>query len=452
MERMTRSIAALASVLGIMAGAVAMPENNLNPVPLAIDFSFDLPFGVASDKAGNIYVADLGPDKVYRISPARKVDILSDKLYRPLHVATDAAGNIYLSNGGTIQKIEPSGVVTTLIESDNKVGSVNRTFRSIGGMAIDKAGNIYVTDVDTVSKISPSGKMLTLIVAPRSQSHTFRGIAVDGVNNIYFADEYNHTIHKITPAGAMTTLAGATGQIGDADGAGGEARFNGPWGVATDSTGNVYVADTRNGSIRRITPAGTVSTLAGTAEALGQPVDLALDQTGNIYLADIGTQTIYKISPTEKISVFAGKPDEYGHRNPSLCRFNERTYFSCSVKGGKTVSVCGSRIINESRGYLQYRFGKRGAIELALPETLEHPSKLFTQTNDKEMRIQSATLTIKKGLFAYTAYSTQGIGSDLPNGVFVTKNNKKVADMPCTENVVEGDMFFDEAVIKRNTE
>lgn len=418
-------------------------------VASGIDFSFFYPFGVATDKAGNVYVADLG-GRLYKID-ASKVDNLFDKLKDPLHVATDAVGNIYLSSSGTIQKIEPSGVVTTLVESDNKVGSVNQTFRSIGGLTIDKAGNIYVTDVDTVSKISPSGKISTLIVAPKSQHHTLRGIAVDGVNNIYFADEYNHTIHKITPAGAMTIFAGATGQIGDADGAGSEARFNGPWGVATDSAGNVYVADTFNGSIRRITPAGAVSTLAGTAEALGQPVDIAVDQSGHIYVADIRTKSIHKITTLVEISVFAGKPVRYD-QPPSLCRFNEKTYFSCSVKGGKMIAVCGSRIITETRGYLQYRFGKENAIELALPKNLDHPSKFFTQTKFLGMREESATLKIRNEPFSYTVYYTKGTGSNLANGVVVTKNNKQVADIPCSENFAVGDLFFDEAVIKQDKE
>jgi len=416
-----------------------------------IDFAFHIPTGVAVDKSGNIYVADLlgSLDRIYKIDTSRKVGTLVDIApSTTVLLATDARGNVYLTNGDLIQKIEPSGVLTTLHK--NKKNTADEAFRSIGGIGIDKETNIYVTDVDTVRKITPSGQITTLVVAPRSQLHSYRGIAVDSEGNIFVADEYNHTIQKIAPGGAMTTLAGVAGQIGDADGTGSESRFYGPWGIAIDSTDNVYVADTGNGSIRRISPSGIVTTLPGTAQALGQPVGLALDQSGNIYVADLGTQFIHKISPKGAITVFAGQPDGYGHRS-SLCRFNETTYFSCSVKGGKIVAVCGSRIIDESRGYLQYRFGKENAVELVLPRSLEHPSKFFTQTQTNWMRRREATLTIRNGEFAYTVYYAEGEG-DLENGVLLTKSGKKVADIHCTGALTGGSMFFDESVIKRDIE
>src|SRR5438105_3678542 len=89
------------------------------------------------------------------------------------------------------------------------------------------------------------------------------GVATDSSGNVYVADSYNHTIRKITPAGVVTTLAGLAGSRGSADGTGSAARFYYPWGMATDSSGNVYVADSFNSTIRKITPAGVVTTLAG---------------------------------------------------------------------------------------------------------------------------------------------------------------------------------------------
>ena len=91
------------------------------------------------------------------------------------------------------------------------------------------------------------------------------GVAVDGSGNVYVADSDNHTIRKITPAGVVTTLAGAAGQGGSTDGTGSAARFNGPYGVAVDESGNVYVADTYNHTIRKVTPAGEVTTAVGVA-------------------------------------------------------------------------------------------------------------------------------------------------------------------------------------------
>src|SRR6266704_3269586 len=124
------------------------------------------------------------------------------------------------------------------------------------------------------------------------------GVATDSSGNVYVADTDNHTIRKITPAGVVTTLAGLAGSQGSADGTGSAARFYFPKSVATDSSGNVYVADYWNYTIRKITPEGVVTTLAGLAESGGsadgtgsaarfrQPSGVATDSSGNVYVGD----------------------------------------------------------------------------------------------------------------------------------------------------------------------
>src|SRR4051794_28485460 len=144
------------------------------------------------------------------------------------------------------------------------------------------------------------------------------GAAVDSTGNIYVADSNSHTISKITASGSVSILAGLTGVPGSADGTGSEARFNDPQGVAVDNAGNVYVADTFNQTIRKITPAGEVTTLAGLAGApgsrdgrgrgarFGYPGGVAVDDRNNVYVADTINNTIRKISPSGVVRTLAG--------------------------------------------------------------------------------------------------------------------------------------------------
>ena len=130
------------------------------------------------------------------------------------------------------------------------------------------------------------------------------GVTVDGSGNLYVADTGNHTIRKITPAGAVTTLAGLAGISGSSDGAGSMARFQYPAGLTVTSAGNLYVADTDNNTIRQISPAGLVATIAGLAGFSGStdgvgsaarlfyPDGVAVDGSGNVYVADTDNHTI----------------------------------------------------------------------------------------------------------------------------------------------------------------
>jgi hypothetical protein len=143
-------------------------------------------------------------------------------------------------------------------------------------------------------------------------------VATDSAGNVYVADRFNHTIRKITPAGVVSTLAGTVGMVGSTDGTGAAASFNNPAGVATDGAGNVYVADTNNCTIRKITPAGVVSTLAGTSGQTGttdgigaaarftNPEGVATDGAGNVYVADTDNHTIRKITAAGGVTTVAG--------------------------------------------------------------------------------------------------------------------------------------------------
>jgi hypothetical protein len=205
----------------------------------------------------------------------------------PLGLAEDSSGNIYVAEGSTtggtanhtIRKITPTADVTTFAGmagqagSDDGTGSAAR-FNNPHGVAADASGNLYVADTDnsTIRKITPAAEVSTFAGSagqPGSADGTGNaarfnhptGVAVGPSGNIYVADSSNHIIRQITPAGVVTTLAGSL--QGFADGTGAAAKFNFPNGVAVDADENIYVADFNNHRIRMVTSAGVATTLAG---------------------------------------------------------------------------------------------------------------------------------------------------------------------------------------------
>ena len=256
----------------------------------------------------------------------------------PLATAVDGSGNIYVADtsNNTIRKITPAGVVTTLAGTPGVTGSADGTggaaqFNHPTGIAVTGDGStIYVADSlnFTVRAVSTGGVVTTLAGSPGVSGDvdgTGPGaafgnpvaVATDGNGNVYVADTTNNTIRKITTGGAVTTLAGSPGQAGVADGTGSGASFNNPSGIATNGT-LIYVADTSNHSIRQVTTAGVVTTLAGSPTLFGSnngqgsagqfyyPTGLAVDSTGNIYVADTFNETIRVVTPTGSVTTLAG--------------------------------------------------------------------------------------------------------------------------------------------------
>jgi len=312
---------------------------------------FQGPYGVATDAAGNVYVADTGNNTIRKVTPAAVVTTLAggvgggyaDGLGRaarfnlPIGVATDATGHVYVADlqNCAVRKITSSGLVTTLA-GNNGYGSADGAgafaqFQNPHGVATDVAGNVLVADTEnyTIRKITPGAFVTTLAGTPSIRGGddgtgalaTFYGpygIAVDAASNIYVADSGNNTVRKLNLAGAVTTLGGVARVVGSADGVGTSARFNGPSGIATDSSGNVFVADSLNSTIRKVTPVGVVTTLAGTAGIVGSadgvgsaaqfayPGGVATDTAGNVYVADTLNCMIRKVTPGGVVTTLAG--------------------------------------------------------------------------------------------------------------------------------------------------
>jgi sugar lactone lactonase YvrE len=287
---------------------------------------FNLPWGVAVDKEGTVYVADYDNLCICKISPAGDVSTFDnsgnlERFFEPTYVAVDAAFNVYFTdcNDNYIRKISPSGEESTFAGSEtygNADGNgAEAQFGGLSGIAVDAADNVYVMDTDNhrICKISPSGDVSTLADGSGVEAQFYfpEGVAVDAVGNVYVADSDHNRICKISPAGDVSTLAGSE-TYGFADGSGAKAKFRHPVGVAVDAVGNVYVADNENHRIRKISPTGDVSTLAGSgrrgrrgggfADGSGieaqfnGPSDVAVDAAGNVYVADAGNHRIRKIT------------------------------------------------------------------------------------------------------------------------------------------------------------
>ena len=348
---------------------------------------FNGPESVAVDNTGNVIVADAGNHTIRNVNSAYvvttvaglagesgSIDRISTRFSSPTSVAVDSVGNAYVADTDnfTIRKITPTGVVTTLAGlagvsgSDDGIGSAAR-FNHAQGVAADNGGNVYVADTDnyTIRKITPAGVVTTLAgLAGVSGSADGNGsaarfdypggVAVDSVGNVYVADTSNNTIRKITPAGVVTTLAGLAGNPGSADGTGSAARFYAPRGVAADMAGTAYVVDTGNSTIRKITPAGVVTTLAGLAGNPGSadgtgsaarfnyPFGVAVDSGAYVYVADYINLTIRKITPAGVVTTLAGLAGNPGSADGtgSAARFNYP--FGVAVDSGAYVYVADS--------------------------------------------------------------------------------------------------------------
>jgi formylglycine-generating enzyme required for sulfatase activity len=304
---------------------------------------FNLPEGIAVDGAGNLYVGDTNNQTIRKITPSGTVSTLAGSAEQvgnadgtgaaarftyPEGIAVDGAGNVYVAdfNNQTIRKITPAGAVSTLAGSAGHYGAVDGAgadarFNYPTDVAVDGSGNLYVADFgnNAIRKITPSGMVSTLAgkagmghadgLGSDARFDSPHGVAVDAAGNVYVAELAGNVIRKITPAGMVSTLAGSYGRSGSADGIGADARFNEPHDVAVDGAGNLYVMDTFNHTIRKITPSAAVSTLAGsigqggTADGIGTearfdfPLAVAVDAAGNLYVTDNGNNTIRKITP-----------------------------------------------------------------------------------------------------------------------------------------------------------
>jgi sugar lactone lactonase YvrE len=336
------------AILLLVAGLGACKKSSGPPAPLVVTVStlagnltagdvngngtaaqFSEPYGVAY-KQGNIYVADYHNFLLRQITLAGTVTSVKNNMGTPVifpgpsGVALDVQGNIYVSefanhkidelNAAGVQSVFAGNAVPGYNDGPGSTAQFNQPY----GIACDANGHIYVADThnNRIRAITSSGMVSTLAgngtpgwVDGNGTAAEFdkpEGIACDAEGNILVTEIGNNLIRKVTPAGIVSTVAGS-GVGGYVDGPGKSAQFNSPEGIALDPQGNMYVADYDNALIRKVTPAGVVSTLAGNGTAgyvdgdgkvaeFFRPFGMALDGQGNIYVGDLGNNMIRKIT------------------------------------------------------------------------------------------------------------------------------------------------------------
>lgn len=358
---------------------------------------FDHPMGVAVDGAGNIYVMDTSSQTIRLVSPAGIVSTRAGttglggradgvgaaaRFFYATGIAATSTGTVYVADTGNhaLRVMTASGAVGTLAGSAGLSGSADGTgsaalFAYPAGIALDGSGNVFVADHDNdvIRKITPGGSVTTFAgaaglpgsadgVGGAARFSDPTAVAVDGGGNVFVADAGNSTIRKITAGGSVTTFAGLAGVGGSADGVGSAARFNAPQGVAADSVGNVYVADTNNNTVRKVTSNGTVTTLAGVAGQGGSgdgaggsarfsgPIAVAVDTAGNVYVADFNNATIRKIAvSTGGVITLAGNAGQPGDTDGtgSFARFNQPYAVAADSNGNVYVADTYNRVVRK---------------------------------------------------------------------------------------------------------
>ena len=304
--------------------------------------------------------------------------VASNTVNNALATATSNVATLTVSVGTIISTFAGTTGVSATLDGTGTAAQ----FTNPVSAAVDGSGNIYVADpaAHVIRKITSAGVVTTLAgtvgsagsvdgVGSAARFNGPSGVAVDGSGNIYVADTNNHTIRGISPSGNVLTLAGTAGSVGSTDGIGSAARFTYPYGVATDSFGTVYVADTFNHMIRRIAQNGTVSTMGGVAGTRGTtdggvgtsrfayPTGIAVDTQGFVYVADSQNSTIRKLTQGNVTSTIAGTAGSFGSADGAaltVARFNQPS--------GVTVDSSGVVYIADTFGHTIRRLSTAGEV------------------------------------------------------------------------------------------
>jgi len=302
---------------------------------LGLQAQFNNPSGICVDDAGYIYVADKSNNRIRKIDQSNNNAVTTiagsgaegfadgvgtNAIFAaPTGICIDSQGNLYVTDfwNFKIRKITPAGVVTTVAGTTQGYTDGNVTIAQFGylaGICVDTQGNLYVADGgnNRIRKITPTGVVSTVAgstsgyqdgIGTNSKFDYPSGICIDPSNNLFITETFGQKIRKINSFGIVSTVAGST--LGYADGQGTSAQFSMATGICIDNFGNIFVTDSFNNRIRKITPSGLVSTYSGSVygyidgsitDALYKnPWDICRDLIGNLYIAELDTDKIRKI-------------------------------------------------------------------------------------------------------------------------------------------------------------
>jgi sugar lactone lactonase YvrE len=332
---------------------------------------------------------------------------LSASFSDPFGIAVDKRGNVIVADGGQsnrIRRVTVEGKVETIAGSSEGFADGNALraqFNTPSGIAIDRAGNIIIADTSNnrIRKLSTDGTKVSTIAgsgvagfkdgrAGEAQFDGPIGVAVDQSGNLFIADAYNDSIRKITTGGVVTTVAG-TGSPGYGDGQATNAAFDTPCGVAVDKDGNVFVADTGNSAIRKITAQGEVTTIPGRTDGgsqkgevkLNHPVGICVTHDGFLFVSDEESSRIIRIAPEGESRTYAGSVAGFVDSAGGSARFNGPSSIAADRQGVLYVA--------DSHNY---------AIREIVPTLSEPASKergVFVQPSEEMAETNSAVLMPK---------------------------------------------------------
>jgi sugar lactone lactonase YvrE len=324
----------------------------------ALNAQLNSPRGVALDSAGNLYIADTSNHRIRKIDAATgnistiagtgtgtfggdNAAATAARVNSPQGVALDSAGNVYIADtsNNRVRKIDAgTGNISTVAGNGtggylaDNVAATGTRINAPRSVVVDGSGNLYIADTSNnrIRKVNTGGTITTVAgtgaasfsgdngAATSATIRAPQGVTLDGSGNLYIADTTNHRIRKVS-AGIITTLSGtgSAGYGGD-NGVATSGQLSSPAGIAVDGSGTLYIGDTGNLRVRKIS-GGTITTFAGTGSATyggdGGPVtnaqftspqDVAFDGAGNVYLSDSGTHRIRKVAPDGTITTVAG--------------------------------------------------------------------------------------------------------------------------------------------------